>query len=295
MGNVVSAGVGQAPARQAALKAGLGVSTVCTTVNKVCSSGLKAVTLAAQGIQLGQTHTAVAGGMESMSRAPFLIDGAARKGLGLGDKMMIDAVVRDGLWDPGHQIHMGSCAEESARKYGIGRAEQDFYAQRSYERAQRAIANGAFKAEIVPVGDFAVDEEPEKANFSKFASLKPSFDRDGGTITAANASSLSDGAAAVVLCSEGVAQERQLSPLARIVAYADAEAAPIDFPTAPALAIPKALKAANLTSADISLFEINEAFAVVVLANLKVSHIKWKEQSLQVCIFLVVGSGSGKG
>lgn len=271
MGNVVSAGVGQAPARQAALKAGLPVSTICTTINKVCSSGLKAVSLAAQSIQLGHAETAVAGGMESMSRAPFLIDGAARKGLGLGDGKLVDSLIRDGLWDPGHQIHMGMCAEESAKKFSIGRAEQDSYARESYELAQQASARGAFKAEIVPVGEFAVDEEPSKANFAKFATLKPSFDRQAGTITAANASSLSDGAAAVVLCSSTAAKERNLRPLARIVAFADAEAAPIDFPTAPALAIPKALKAANLSTSEISLFEINEAFSVVVLANLKVS------------------------
>lgn len=269
-GNVVSAGVGQAPARQAALKAGLPVGTVCTTVNKVCSSGLKAVALAAQSIQLGQSSSAVAGGMESMSNAPFYVDGKARRGLGLGDGKLVDAVIKDGLWDPGHQLHMGSCAEETAKKYNIGREQQDAYAKRSYERAQAAIKNGTFKREIVAVGDVVQDEEPAKANFAKFSTLKPAFLREGGTITAANASSLSDGAAAVVLTSEQLAKDQGLPILAKIISYADAETEPKNFPIAPALAIPKALKRAQLTAKDISLWEINEAFSVVVLANQQV-------------------------
>lgn len=289
MGNVVSAGVGQAPARQAALQAGLPVSTVCTTVNKVCSSGLKAVTLAAQSIQLGHAQVAVAGGMENMSRAPFLVDAAARRGLGLGDSRLVDAVIKDGLWDPRHQIHMGSCAERSAEKFSIGRHEQDAYAERSYRRAQQSIADGLFRQEIAPVHGCAVDEEPAKANFAKFPALKPSFDRERGTITAANASSLSDGAAAVVLCSEAAAIQKGLQPLARIIAFADAETEPIDFPVAPALAIPKALAAAGLAVSDVSLFEINEAFSVVVLANIKVTQstdIASKSHCIKTCFVL---------
>lgn len=284
MGNVIGANLGQAPARQAALTAGLNDSTVCTTINKVCASGMKAVCLGSQSIQLGHHAVVIAGGMESMSRAPFYLDGLeGRKGFALGDHKIMDSLIKDGLWDPKYQIHMGSCAEETAERYKITRIQQDEHAKRSYERAAKAVESGLFTREIVPVSyaakggkeNFTIfeDEEYTKVNLSKMSALKPVFNRDTGTITAANASSLSDGASAVLLASEEFVLERGIKPLARVVSYADAECAPKDFPIAPTLAIPIALKRAGLQISDISLFEINEAFSVVILANQQVKSI----------------------
>lgn len=278
MGNVVSANVGQAPARQAALAAGLPESTICTTINKVCSSGLKAVTLGSQSIQLGLSTAVVAGGMESMSRTPFYLDGRARHGQPLGNAELVDGIIRDGLWDTKYQMHMGSCAEETAERLGIGRDAQDAHARLSYERAAVAVKAGRFRDEIVAVSvagrketvTVAEDEEYTKIDFAKMAKLRPAFRRDNGTITAANASTLSDGASAVVLCDETAATKRGLTPLARIIAYADAEGNPKEFSIAPSLAIPKVLQRAGLSVSDVSLFEINEAFSVVIRANEKV-------------------------
>jgi acetyl-CoA C-acetyltransferase len=275
MGNVLSANLGQAPARQAALQAGLSESTICTTVNKVCASGMKAISLGAQSIMLGYNNIVVAGGMENMSRVPYYLD-ARRGGLGFGDQKVVDAVLKDGLWDTKYQMHMGGCAEETASKMKIGREEQDAYARESYERAANATKNGKFKNEIAAVrlknGVFEEDEEFKKVNFDKMPQLKPAFKAEGGTITAANSSTLSDGAAAVLLTSTEVAEAEGLKPLARIVSFADSECNPKDFPIAPSLAVPLALKRAGINVSDVDLFEINEAFSVVALANQKVTN-----------------------
>lgn len=270
MGNVLSANLGQAPARQAALMAGLSESTTCTTINKVCASGMKAVIFGAQSVMLGFENIVIAGGMESMSRAPFYLDARGQKGLSYGDQKLIDAIVKDGLWDPKYQIHMGSCAEETATKYKILREAQDAYAKESYERAIEASKSGKFKNEIIPVRDVFEDEEIGRVNFDKMPKLKPAFKSEDGTITAGNASSLSDGAAALLLSSETTAIQKNLRPMARILSFADAECNPKDFPIAPSLAIPIALKRAGLEIKEIDLFEINEAFAVVALANQQV-------------------------
>lgn len=275
MGNVVSAGLGQAPARQAALKANLGQGTVCTTVNKVCASGLKAVMLGAQSIALGFHQNVVAGGMESMSNAPFYLPVKARNGLVYGHHLVQDAVLLDGLTCGKHGIHMGEAAEQTATKYGISRTQQDEYALQSYQRAAAAWQAGRFHDEVVPVevdagkkGILTVreDEEYKKVDFSKFSLLKAAFLKEG-TITAANASTLNDGASAVVLAH--ASSHHAGNALGRILSMADAECDPIFFTTAPSLAIPKALKAANLKVEDIDLWEINEAFAVVALTNIK--------------------------
>jgi acetyl-CoA C-acetyltransferase len=275
MGNVISANLGQAPSRQAALQAGLSESTVCTTINKVCASGMKAISLGAQSIMLGFNNIVIAGGMENMSRAPYYLD-ARRGGLGFGDQKLTDSVLKDGLWDPKYQMHMGSCAEETATKMKISREEQDTYARESYERAAKASENGNFKNEIVGVqlksSIFEEDEEFKKVNFDRMPKLKPAFKSDAGTVTAANSSTLSDGASAVLLASTEQAEKEGLKALARIVAFADAECNPKDFPIAPSLAIRLALKRAGLSLSDIDLFEINEAFSVVALANQKVNN-----------------------
>lgn len=274
MGNVLSANLGQAPARQAALMAGLPESTTCTTINKVCASGMKAVLLGAQSVMLGFKNIVIAGGMESMSRAPFYLDARGQKGLSYGDQKLIDAILKDGLWDPKYQIHMGSCAEETAQKYKISRESQDAYAKESYERAIEASRNGKFTNEIVPVRAVTEDEEIGRVNFDKMMKLKPAFksESEGGTITAGNASSLSDGASALLLSSDWAAKHNNIQPLARILSFADAECDPKDFPIAPTLAIPIALSRAGLRMDDVDLFEINEAFAVVALANQQVTH-----------------------
>jgi acetyl-CoA C-acetyltransferase len=287
-GNVVGAGMGQAPARQAARGAGCPDSTVCTTVNKVCSSGMKTIFYAAQSIALGHHEVVVAGGMESMSNAPYLLP-SARYGSRLGHGALVDAVLKDGLWDPYNDIHMGSCAEATAKALGITRAAQDEYAAASYARARAAAAAGHLAAEIVPVplpakgkqqaggagagaagaGMVTLDEEWAKgADAGKMAALRPAFGASG-TITAANASKLNDGAAALVLMSAVGAAARGITPLARIRGYADAEQAPIDFSTSPALAVPIALRRAGAALRDCSAHEVNEAFSSVALANMR--------------------------
>ena len=276
MGNVLSAGMGQAPARQAVLFAGLPHSTECTTVNKVCASGLKSVMLASQSLALGDRDCMIAGGMESMSNVPFYLS-KGRDGFGYGHQSMEDGIIKDGLWDVYDQFHMGNCAENTAKNMSIPREHQDEYAVRSYKLSFESVEKGVFKKEICPVsvkqrkGDIEVveDEEFKKVNFDKVSSLKPVFQREGGTVTAANSSTLNDGAAAIVLMTETAAHREGKSPLARIVAYADGAVAPIDFPIAPAVAMKRAFELSGLTKEDISMFEINEAFSVVVLANIK--------------------------
>jgi len=280
MGNVLSAGMGQAPARQAAIFAGLPPTIEATTINKVCSSGLKAVTIAAATIQLGHADAQVAGGMENMTRVPYVLPRAALQPA-FGNQTLTDALVSDGLWDVYNQVHMGNCAEKTAKEYRITRAEQDAYAIQSFQRAQHAWATGAFKAEIAPVtvpskkGDVVVaeDEGYQKLKPEKVAGLKPAFDRSGtGTITAANSSSFNDGASALVLGSRAVAREygAESPVLARIVSYADAAVDPIDFPVAPAKVVPLVLERAGLKKEDIAVWEFNEAFAAVIKANAKI-------------------------
>ena len=272
MGNVLAAGEGQAPARQAALFAGLPESVECMTINKVCGSGLKAVMLAAQAIQLGHPTTVVAGGMESMSNVPYLLE-KARTGYRMGHGQIVDAMVKDGLWDVYNDYHMGNAAELCARECHIPREAQDAFAVESYRRAQTAWKEGRFKDEVVPVtiegkkGAETVeqDEEPFKTNFDKIPTLKPAFLKDG-TVTAANASKINDGAAALTVMSKEEAQRRGLTPLARIVSYASFAKKPEWFTTAPADVIAKVLARASMTVQQIDLFEINEAFAVVTLA-----------------------------
>jgi acetyl-CoA C-acetyltransferase len=273
MGCVLTAGVGQAPARQAAIFAGLPKETPCTTVNKVCGSGLKTVTLAAQAIANGDADIVVAGGMESMSNVPYLLP-TARAGMRLGNAVAVDGLVHDGLWDVYNDFHMGNAAELCAREKKIDRAQQDAFAAESYRRALAAQRDGRFKPEIVPVevksrkGAVVVgeDEEPKRGDIEKLASLKPAFDK-AGTVTAGNASSLNDGAAAVVVAAREVAEKRGLKILGRIRSYGQAAQAPEWFTTAPAIAIKYALEKAKLGVADIDLWEINEAFAVVSVAN----------------------------
>ncbi len=274
MGNVLSANVGQAPATQAAIFAGLPYLPA-TTINKVCASGMKAIMLAAQSIAAGENDIVVAGGMESMSNTPYYLD-KARNGYRLGNGQIIDGLIKDGLWDVYNDYHMGSAAELCATDCHISREEQDKHAIESYQRSQKAQAEGRFKAEITPVelkdkkGEvtlFADDEEPKAVKFDKIPSLRPVFKKDG-TVTAANASTLNDGAAAVVLMSKEKAEELGIKPLARIVSYADGQQAPEWFTTAPAKkAIPLALQRAGLTAEEIDYYEINEAFSVVAIAN----------------------------
>lgn len=272
MGNVLTAGIGQAPARQAALFAGLPEKTETLTINKMCGSGLKAVMLAAQAIQSGDAEVIIAGGQESMSNAPYLL-AKARGGYKLGHGQILDSMITDGLWDVYNNIHMGSCAEKCAKDFGMNRKDVDDFAIQSYRRAQDAQKAGKFKDEITPVEiktkegvtSFDTDEDVTKVNFEKIPSLRPVFEKDG-VVTAANASNLNDGAAALIVTSEGKAKELGLKPQFEIVAQASAAKAPVDFTTAPADAILKVLKKAKLTAKDISLFEINEAFAVVSIA-----------------------------
>lgn len=273
MGNVLTAGEGQAPARQATLFAGLPDSVTCMTINKVCGSGLKSVMLAAQAINNGDADIVVAGGMESMSNTPYLLD-KARNGYRMGHGQLIDSMIKDGLWDVYNDYHMGSAAELCAKELNITREAQDAFAIESYKRAQAAQANGAFTNEMVGVsiagkkGDAVIvdkDEEPGKANFEKMASLRPAFDKNG-TVTAANASKINDGGAAIVVASAAKAKALGVKPIARIVAQASSAKKPEWFTTAPLDAIAKVLKKAGLTTNDIDLFEINEAFAVVTLA-----------------------------
>jgi acetyl-CoA C-acetyltransferase len=273
MGCVLPAGMGQAPARQAAIFAGLPKETPCTTINKVCGSGLKAVAMGAQAIANGDADVIVAGGMESMSNVPYLLP-TARTGMRLGNATVVDGLVHDGLWDVYNNFHMGNAAELCAREKKIDREAQDAFAAESYRRALAAQKDGRFKNEIVPVevkakkGSVIVaeDEEPKRGDIEKLASLKPAFDKNG-TITAGNASSINDGAAAVVIAAREVAEKRGLKILARIRAVGQAAQAPEWFTTAPAVSIENALKKVSLSASDIDLWEINEAFAVVSIAN----------------------------
>lgn len=275
MGEVLTAGVGQAPARQAALYAGLKNSTPCLTINKVCGSGLKAVMLAADSIALGNTKIAVAGGQENMTLAPHLIENS-RSGFRMGPAQMTDSMVKDGLWDPYNNFHMGSAAEICVKEHNFTREEQDAFAVESYKKAQEAWNKGAFKNEIASVtiegkkGAVTIekDEEPFNTNFDKIPGLKPAFDK-AGTITAANASKINDGAAAHVLMSETEAKKRGIKPLAKIVAHGTFAHDPKYFTTAPVGAIKGALNKANLKVGEIDLWEINEAFAVVTQVAMK--------------------------
>lgn len=276
MGMVLQANAGQAPARQAARYAGIPDNVPCTTVNKVCASGMKSVMFAAQAIMLGDADIVVAGGMENMSQVPYYIE-KARYGYKLGHGTLTDGMVKDGLTDVYHNTHMGVSAELCAKEYKVSREEQDEYAIMSYKRAEAAWNSGAFKNEIAPVtiakksGDtlIAEDEEYKQVKFDKIPTLKPVFQKDG-TVTAANASTINDGASALVLASGEKVKELGLNPLAKIVSYADAEQAPEWFTTTPSIAIPKALKKANIDMNDVDYFEINEAFSVVALANVKI-------------------------
>jgi len=272
MGNVISANLGQAPANQASIYAGIPTNVPCTTVNKVCASGMKAIMLGAQSILLGDNDIVVAGGMESMSNVPYYLD-KARNGYRLGHGAVTDGIIRDGLWDPYKDFHMGNAAEICATEYKISREEQDAYAIESYKRAAAATEKGYYKNEILPVevpGKQVVtvteDEDYKKVNFDKIPTLKPTFQKDG-TITAANASNLNDGAAAVLLVSGEKLKELGLKPLAKIISFADASQAPEWFTTTPVKAITKALEKAKLTVADMDFVEINEAFSCVPIAN----------------------------
>ncbi|MCJ1477446.1 hypothetical protein MMC13_006117 [Lambiella insularis] len=279
MGNVLSANVGQSPARQASILAGLGPSTDAITINKVCASGLKAVIFAAQNIQLGLDEAVVAGGMENMSRVPYYLP----RGTGMppfGNINIKDGLLKDGLTDVYNHIHMGVCAEETARKYKISRQDQDAYAIQSFKRAQKAWAEGSFTEEIAPVtvtgkkGDTVVleDEGYQNLREDKVATLKPAFVKENGTVTAANSSTFNDGASALVLGSKAVAEEygKGSRVLARIISSADAAVDPVDFPIAPAKAVPIALERAGITKEDVAVWEFNEAFAAVIKANEKI-------------------------
>ena len=277
MGNVLQAGEGQAPARQAALGAGLSEETPTTTINKVCASGMKAVTMATQSIKVGDQDIIVAGGMENMSSVPHYYN--ARNATKLGEVKMQDGLLLDGLTDVYGKVHMGVCAEKCAEKYEISREDQDQFAIQSYKRAANAWSEGKFAEEVVPVeipqrkGDpviFSEDEEYKAVNFDKIGSLSTVFQKENGTVTAANASTLNDGASALVLMSKEKMEELGLKPLAKIISYADAAQEPVWFTTAPSKALPIALRKAGLEIADIDFFEFNEAFSVVGLANNKI-------------------------
>ncbi|WP_420581816.1 acetyl-CoA C-acyltransferase [Reichenbachiella sp.] len=276
MGNVVSAGLGQAPARQAAIGAGIGYNVPCTTINKVCASGMKSVMLGAQSIMLGHADVIVAGGMESMSNVPYYVP-KARYGHGYGHGQLLDGLMHDGLWEPYHQFPMGSCADNTAKEMNISREAQDEFAINSYKKIADSVANGLFKNEIVPVeipqrkGDPVVmseDEEYKNVKFEKIPSLRPVFNKDG-SVTAANASTINDGASALILVSKAKMEELGLTPVAKIRGFADAAQEPLWFTTAPALAIPKAIKNAGIEKSDVDFYEINEAFSAVALANIK--------------------------
>ena len=276
MGNVLQAGLGQAPARQAALGAGLGQNVPCTTINKVCASGMKAIMLGAQTILAGDNHVVVAGGMENMSQTPHYLD--ARNGTKFGNIITLDGISKDGLLDVYNKVPMGNCAELCAKEHGISREDQDDFAITSYQRASAAWINGKFNDEIVAVsvpqrkGDPIVikeDEEYKNVFLDKIPGLRPAFDKDG-TITAANASTINDGASALILASKEAVDKYGLKPLAKIVSFADAAQAPEWFTTAPSLAIPKALEKGNLKISDIDFWELNQAFSVVGIANTKI-------------------------
>ena len=279
MGCVLTAGIGQAPARQAALGSGIDSHTPCNTIGKVCGSGLKAVMLADSAIRAGDIRSAVAGGMESMSQSPYILP-KLRDGLRMGNSELVDSMIKDGLWDVYNNFHMGNAAEICVREYKMTREDQDAYAHKSYERAIAAQKSKLFVDEIVPLtikskkGDTVIseDEGPTRYKPEKAAGLKPAFESTG-TVTPFNASSLNDGAAAMIVCSEEFASQEKLQPLARIVSQGQAAQAPEWFTTAPTPAIQQALKRANLKVSDIDLWEINEAFAAVALVNQRLLEI----------------------
>lgn len=279
LGNVLQANVGQAPAQQVSIAAGINTKTPCTTINKVCASGMKAIMLGAHSIMLGDNHIVVVGGMESMSNAPHYLP-SGRTGIRYGNGEILDAISRDGLQDPYKKYMMGNAGEVCAKHYSFTREDQDAYAIASYKRAQDAYANGYFKDEIVPVviasrkGDITIseDEEYKKFDEAKVSALKPAFEKEG-TITAINASKINDGASAMVLMSGDKVKELGLTPLAKIISFADASQEPEWFTTTPSKAIPKALQKANLTTEQVDFYEINEAFSVVALANMKEMNI----------------------
>ena len=280
MGNVMQAAVGQAPARQASIFAGLSSSVEATTINKVCASGMKAVAIAAQQIELGQEEALVAGGMENMTQVPYYLKRASQQPP-FGEQKLEDGLIKDGLWDVYNQVHMGNCAENTAKKFEISREEQDEFAILSYKRAQESWKNRLFDEEIVPVtvkskkGETVVSEDEgyNRLKLEKVPTLKPAFDRSGsGTVTAANSSSFNDGASALVLTNRELAKAhgKDKRVLARICSYADAAIDPIDFPVAPAKVVPIALERAGITVDQVKVWEFNEAFAVVIKANAKV-------------------------
>ena len=280
MGNVMQANLGQAPARQAAIFAGLPHNIACTTINKVCSSGMKSIMLAAQSIRCGDNEIVVAGGMENMSQVPHYF-AKGRSGQKLGDMKLIDGLVMDGLTDVYNKVHMGVCAEKCAKDYNISREEQDDFAIESYKKSEIAWDNGKFSNEIVPVEiqnrkkeieNITDDEEYKNINIEKVSQLRPVFDKQG-TVTAANASTLNDGASALVLMSLEKAKKLNIKPIAKVVSYSDAAHEPENFTTAPAKAIEKLLKKNNLSVDDIDCFELNEAFSVVGLANIKILNL----------------------
>ena len=280
MGNVLQANLGQAPCKQAAIYAGIPEHTPCTTINKVCASGMKAISLAVQSIKCGDSEIVVAGGMENMSSVPHYYN--ARKAKKLGDIQLIDGMVKDGLTDVYNKVHMGTCADECAKEYNISREEQDQFAIESYQKASSASSNGLFKDEIVKVSvpqrkkeDIVIkaDEEFNNVKIEKIPNLKPVFSKDG-TVTAANASTLNDGASAVILMTEEKAKDLNIKPLAEIISYADASQEPKWFTTTPTKAINKALVKANLSVKDVDFWELNEAFSVVGLVNTKLLDIE---------------------
>jgi acetyl-CoA C-acetyltransferase len=288
MGNVLQANNGQAPARQAAVNAGAGMSTACTTINKVCASGLKSIALAAQSIQLVIYDITIGGGFESMTNSPYYIP-SGRNGYRYGNGEIIDAIVRDGLQDPFKKNMMGNVAEICAKKYNFSREQQDEYAINSYKRAQAAYEKGQFKDEIIPVeipqrgGEskwVMEDDEYKNIKWDKVATVKPAFEKEG-TVTAVNASKINDGAAAIVLMSKEKMESLGLKPIAKVIGYADAEQDPDWFTTTPAIAIPAAVKRAGLQMSDIDFFEINEAFSVVALANLQEMNLDINKVNVQ--------------
>lgn len=304
MGQVLQGGVGQAPARQAAIGAGVPVSAGAVTVNKVCSSGLKAVMMVANDIRLGEYELAVAGGMESMTNAPYALP-TARGGFRMGNAKAIDLMIHDGLWDPYGDKHMGMCAETCVDEYKFTREEQDDFSRQSYERAQKAVTDGKFKDEIVPVeiqgrkGTTVVeqDEEPFAAPLDKMGKLRPAFRPEGGSVTAANSSKISDGAAALVVASADYAESKGLKPIAKIIAQATMSQEPEWFTTAPGGAIRKILDKSGLTIDDIDLVEVNEAFAAVAMAAMKdasIPHEKLNVNGGAVAIGHPIGSSGAR-